>query len=234
MKPRRNPTPKKGKTTRTSQGKQFRGKPHTIVGSLIKKAKQSNEIQATKSKYHDSQISRAIIDSLKRDHKEYFAQFDSKFLAENSKNKSEYEALKEIQNEQELEYQIALNEELERKAKERKEEEERIMKINKEKEDALNKLKAMQEQFNRMKEPETGIAVAVVLPNQERITRKFDENQFGKEIYTWVGVQKVMIKDDIYPIPFSVVMPLGEVLDREETLEKQGLKRRVLLKAMID
>ena len=78
-------------------------------------------------------------------------------------------------------------------------------------------------------EPEDGVPVAVNLPSTRRIVRKFAVESKGEDIYTWVAGEDEMFQDDMVPLKFDLRMVLGQMLERDKTLDEQKLQRKFLL-----
>lgn len=142
---------------------------------------------------------------------------------------------------QNVEYETAIQEELEKKERIEREEflkkqldEAETIRIKKEKEMSLKKLSDLKNAFkNLMPEPEVGVTIAVVLPNQKRIVRKFDPNELGKDVFLWVSVDDSMIKDDTYINEFELTRVMAPSLEKDKTLGEQGIKGRIIFQVLL-
>ena len=76
-------------------------------------------------------------------------------------------------------------------------------------------------------EPADGIVLAVLLPTQKRITRKFDKSEKGENLKVWVAATEDIVKD------FELQLPAGAVLDEEKTFDEQGIKNRSLFNVVM-
>ena len=82
-------------------------------------------------------------------------------------------------------------------------------------------------------EPEDGVPVAVNLPSRRRIVRKFSVESLGEDVYTWVAGEDEMFQDDLTPLKFELRRVLGQILERDKTLDEQKLQVKFLLNVAI-
>lgn len=81
-------------------------------------------------------------------------------------------------------------------------------------------------------EPENGTPMAILLPNNVRITRKCDTSQDASIIYTIVEGQNIMYEKDDKMKSFKIVFGMNQELKRDEALCEQGIKGRTLFKVL--
>ena len=185
---------------------------------------------------YQNDLSQAIQESLKEKEKrdEQRMQMQKIIREEEKRNQS-------IRDNQNDEYETLLQETIESLEKEynekllqRKQDEENELKKNQEKEKKLLEYEKIKEAAKRLPpEPKTGITIAVVLPNQKRIIRKFGPDELAQNIFTWASTEESLIKDDIYPKDFDLICPFSPPLDPAKTLSEQGIKRSVLFNVQI-
>ena len=228
----------KTKTKTKTKTKQFQGRPHSVLNSLLKKEmKKNGPIKKSEFNYQRSKISRTIKETLAVQQKQLLSTFDSKLSTDLDDFSPFITSSQKERNNQDEEYDKILNQELERQQMEReikRIENEKKQLEEKEKElkqqNALQQKKIIEEKFNLLPEEpsEGGIIIAVVLPNQERIVRKFNESEFGENVYIWISANKCMFQDELYPIQFELSRPFSEPLKKDISLIDQGLKGRIL------
>lgn len=78
-------------------------------------------------------------------------------------------------------------------------------------------------------EPAVGVSLALVMPNGEKITRKFGKTSLGEQLYIWAASQQEMINSNKRINDIEIVAPTGEVLSLTSTLEQQNITVRSLL-----
>ena len=177
---------------------------------------------------NDSDLSRAIEESIKEQR-----MADEKLRQQKNKEEVQNQSIRTNQND---EYDKLLQETLLSRSEEYKEKREQNNikmqeeKKAKEQKENLQKLieNIKQEAEKLPPEPETGVSIAVILPNQKRIIRKFDPNEQAQDVYTWVAADDSLIQDETYSTEFDLVCPFSPVLDRHKTIAAQGFKGRVL------
>ena len=229
------------KTRTKTKNKPFKGRPHSVLDSLLKKEMRKNgPIHKNEYNYQRSKISRTIKESIAIQQRQMLSSLDSKLNSINDEDAFSpfiTNSQKE-RNNQDEEYDRILNEEIERQRMERelkKIEDDNIRKEEKEKElkqqRAVKQKQLIEEKFKKLPEEPTegGIIIAVVLPNQERIVRKFSESELGENVYIWISNNKCLFHDNLYPIPFELIRPFSDPLRKDVSLAEQGLKGRVLL-----
>jgi hypothetical protein len=81
-------------------------------------------------------------------------------------------------------------------------------------------------------EPEGGTLIEVKFPPNASARRRFAPSEPGEHIYAWIENEDFMWRDNTL-IRFTLKMGITE-LDREKTLEAQGIRRRCMLQAFED
>lgn len=82
-------------------------------------------------------------------------------------------------------------------------------------------------------EPQEGILIAIVLPTNKRVTRKFLRTELADDVYTWIAVEQYINKNEDLP-DFKLSTYNNQVLNAENSLESQGIGNRVLLRVVTD
>jgi hypothetical protein len=77
-------------------------------------------------------------------------------------------------------------------------------------------------------EPANGIQLAIVLPDRTRIMRKFSRDQSADDVAAFVANLKQLFDSKGRPIEFDLCCGMTP-LDRNQTLEQQGITGRTLL-----
>lgn len=112
------------------------------------------------------------------------------------------------------------------------------LKAEEKQKESLEKEKLLDELLEKSKllpeEPENGVMIAVTLPNNTRITRKFALDEIGDHIYTWVALDKQMLDQYKSVVKFELTHPFKDFLKKDESLEQQGIKGKTLLRVMIE
>jgi hypothetical protein len=76
-------------------------------------------------------------------------------------------------------------------------------------------------------EPTDGLLLAILLPNQQRLTRKFAVDWKGQVVIDWV--------ETVYGIEKELILrqSIGEVLNPLKTLEEQKISSRTLFNLLL-
>ena len=131
----------------------------------------------------------------------------------------------------EKEYQEALNDALQQQ-KEKREAEIQQMKENLQKNNESNLITQRKrdniEKYQMMpKEPEDGIQFAILMPDGERIIRKFNLNDLADDIFTIVEGHEIMYNPQSNELlPYKIKYGLNEELKRGLSLGEQNLKKK--------
>jgi hypothetical protein len=129
-----------------------------------------------------------------------------------------------LMEEQDKEYDEVLMEEQKRKQQKEAEEEAERWSIEDLKTEILRKAE------NLGAEPDDGLTLAVVLPNQRRILRKFDRSRPGSDVFDWVAAQEEMIGGEMeMPRNFDLRSVTGVPIVKESSLEDQGIAGRTII-----
>jgi hypothetical protein len=81
-------------------------------------------------------------------------------------------------------------------------------------------------------EPATGIQLAIALPDSTRILRKFSKDQSADDVFAFVANLKQLFDSKGRPIEFDLYCGMTAV-ERNQALEQQGMRGRVLLRVDI-
>lgn len=160
----------------------------------------------------------------------------------NSGNINPVSATSVLKSEQDREYERAIQETLEMQNREYREkmlkdELEKASKIReeKEKEQMIRDKETIEFLADNLPdEPETGIIIAVSLPNKTRIIRKFRPQEKGELLYNWIAGNPSLFEDNIRPIPFCLQPAYGASIVKELSLEEQGIKGKILLQTVLE
>ena len=187
-----------------------------IEESLLEKRKmEEKELQAFQRDEYNTHLEEAIEESLREKHK-----MEEKIL-QTDQNHEYNTLLKQTIESQNKEF-------LEKKKREQLKEQEEKRK-NEEKQNLQQQIEKIKEAAENLPpEPQNGISIAVVLPNQKRIMRKFNPEELAQDVYTWVAADDTLIKDETYSTDFELVCPFSPALDKTQSLVAQGFKGRVL------
>ena len=81
-------------------------------------------------------------------------------------------------------------------------------------------------------DPKIAINIAVRLPNGKRISRKFDKNVRGAEVFQWIAGQDELFNGRT-PLHFNLTQYSGEVLEKNQILAEQFTYSRILLAVVL-
>lgn len=77
-------------------------------------------------------------------------------------------------------------------------------------------------------EPSEGITIAVMLPNMERVSRRFTDTAKGEDVYVWIAANEGVQAGGFRLSTFALVGPDG-TLELNEPISQQVSGRRTLL-----
>ena len=131
--------------------------------------------------------------------------------------------------EQDLAYEKVLQDHLKAEADQAKKNDE-----EKEIEEKPQNKKAQKEQiieeFEKMgKEPTNGFRIAVKLPNNKRVVRRFTADMFGKDLYTWINAQEGMFDEQQSELIEYILKNTSSPIEPEKTLKDQNITSNTLL-----
>ena len=205
----------------------YRNQRHNLYQELIKTqlAYDEQELLQKQLAYDEQEQQRLAIEESLKDLKR-------------EQNKREEKLNQQIRTDQNDEYDILIQQTIESHEREKREktlqqqlEEAEKIRMNQEKEKINQKIEKIKEMASKLPpEPETGIIIAVVLPNQKRITRKFDPKELGMDVFTWVSSDDSIINDETYVVGYDLQSAFLPNLDPEKSLSEQGIKGRVLFR----
>ena len=137
-----------------------------------------------------------------------------------------------IRNEQDFQYKKAQNElyKLEEEEMMRKAIEESLKKTEKEKTENPKKpqrtVSSIQRDFQQIGvEPSKGISFAFMLPNKQRIIRKFSVETLGSDLFKFISVQECLFNKNKELLNFDIVCPIKGSLIKSDSLLKQGFTK---------
>lgn len=223
-----------------SKKKVFAGRPHTILGAIMKDITLKKEPRTKKAidELAKTDLAIEVKNQLRKEQRDFLNRMTPNGLADHP-IKSAKQILREKEDE---EYQKLLNETLQ--AKQIREQEKLKQKLQKEeaekaaelqKNNSIRRINEIREKFKALPpEPDNGITIAVLLPDMKRIVRRFAEDELGSNVYTWVANDEALIKDNTFPQPFVLTRTLGNDIEEDKTLEEQQLRGRLMLTARIE
>ena len=82
--------------------------------------------------------------------------------------------------------------------------------------------------------PDKGILLAFTLPNSKRITRKFNDNTMGKDLFTFISGEDALFNEKNELLKFDIVLPVQGSLLKNQTLRDQNIENRMMLNVVLD
>jgi hypothetical protein len=133
-----------------------------------------------------------------------------------------------LMEEQDREYEEVLTEAQKEKEEIQAKEEADRRSVEELKTEIRNKLMLLED------EPKDGLILAVMLPNQKRIVRKFAPGRPGIDLFDWVAAQDEMIGGDgEMPLNFDLRSVTGVSVVKGLSLEEQGISGKTIFNVFV-
>ena len=151
---------------------------------------------------------------------------------------NEAEANRVILDQQEVEYNRLLQEELKRQEEEQKQHLENMKQNMQEHNQIANQIQQKRNNMDKYQilgaEPEKGIQLAILMPNNHRILRRFDIDKSADDVFTVVEGQEEMYDNKDSLMEYRIQYGLNEELQRNKTLKEQGITKKTLLSVILE